>query len=115
MAQAKPAAFVDVTEGSNACTEDGCASSCHGGGVGLVTHVSSVTSVRVYVIYMYTWVCGWWCRLSVPSSTEKLSNCTYVHMYVRCTSGFNAAKGWDPVTGLGVPQYSQMLAYIKAQ
>jgi len=58
MAKAKPATFIDVTTGSNACTEDGCASSCE---------------------------------------------------------GFNAAKGWDPVTGLGVPQYSQMLAYIKSQ
>jgi len=57
MAKAKPAAFIDVTEGTNKCTEDGCASTC---------------------------------------------------------KGFNAAKGWDPVTGLGVPQYSQMLAYIKA-
>lgn len=58
MAAAKPATFTDVTEGSNACTEDGCASTCE---------------------------------------------------------GFDATTGWDPVSGLGVPQYSQMLAYIKAQ
>ena len=30
MAKAKPATFIDVTTGSNACTEDGCASSCEG-------------------------------------------------------------------------------------
>jgi len=29
--------------------------------------------------------------------------------------GFYAAKGWDPVTGLGTPVYTEMLAYIKAQ
>ena len=25
------------------------------------------------------------------------------------TSGFEAAKGWDPVTGLGTPDFSRML------
>jgi tripeptidyl-peptidase I len=25
------------------------------------------------------------------------------------TNGFNAAKGWDPVTGLGTPNYPKML------
>jgi len=27
--------------------------------------------------------------------------------------GFHCAKGWDPVTGLGSPVYTEMLAYIK--
>jgi tripeptidyl-peptidase-1 len=25
------------------------------------------------------------------------------------TQGFSAAKGWDPVTGLGTPNYPEML------
>jgi tripeptidyl-peptidase-1 len=28
--------------------------------------------------------------------------------------GFKAAKGWDPVTGLGSPNFPTMLNYIKA-
>ena len=28
--------------------------------------------------------------------------------------GFNAAPGWDPVTGLGVPNFAQMAAYIRS-
>jgi len=31
-----------------------------------------------------------------------------------CT-GWQATKGWDPVTGLGTPNFKQMLAYIKKQ
>ena len=30
------------------------------------------------------------------------------------TSGFEAAKGWDPVTGLGTPNYEKLLAAVKA-
>merc|ERR1711964_971675 len=49
MQAAESSTFKDVTTGSNACTEDGCASTCE---------------------------------------------------------GFSAEVGWDPVTGLGQPQYS---------
>ena len=31
-----------------------------------------------------------------------------------CCSGFNGANGWDPVTGLGSPNYAKMLAVSKA-
>ena len=55
MARAQPAAFNDVTEGSNICTEAGCARSC---------------------------------------------------------KGYRAAPGWDPVTGLGTPNYPTMLEYV---
>ena len=30
-----------------------------------------------------------------------------------CCSGFNARKGWDPVTGLGSPNYPNLLAAVK--
>jgi tripeptidyl-peptidase-1 len=30
------------------------------------------------------------------------------------TNGFEAAKGWDPVTGLGTPNYQKLLAAVKA-
>ena len=30
------------------------------------------------------------------------------------TSGFEAAKGWDPVTGLGTPNYAKLLAAVNA-
>jgi len=32
---------------------------------------------------------------------------------VFCEYGYGAAWGWDPVTGLGSPNYAQMLAYIQ--
>jgi len=28
--------------------------------------------------------------------------------------GYECAKGWDPVTGLGTPNFEKMLAYVKA-
>lgn len=28
------------------------------------------------------------------------------------TEGFNASKGWDPVTGLGTPNFPRMLEYF---
>jgi len=28
------------------------------------------------------------------------------------TAGFSAVSGWDPVTGLGTPNYLKMLAYF---
>lgn len=31
------------------------------------------------------------------------------------TDGFAAAPGWDPVTGLGTPQYDQLLEVFMAQ
>jgi len=31
-----------------------------------------------------------------------------------CTYGYGAWAGWDPVTGLGTPNYANMLAYLKA-
>ncbi|SPQ96371.1 unnamed protein product (mitochondrion) [Plasmodiophora brassicae] len=55
MAKEHPAAFFDITDGDNRCTEDGCGSSCH---------------------------------------------------------GFSAAKGWDPVTGLGTPNVAEMIKYM---
>eukprot|EP01133_Synstelium_polycarpum_P005256 gene5256-6083_t len=30
-----------------------------------------------------------------------------------CNLGYIAAKGWDPITGLGTPQFAQLLAYVK--
>jgi len=30
-----------------------------------------------------------------------------------CTYGYGAWKGWDPVTGLGTPNFGNMLAYVK--
>jgi len=32
---------------------------------------------------------------------------------VRTCKGFNATVGWDPVTGLGSPVYSEMLTYLQ--
>jgi len=55
----KPSAFIDITQGDNACTEGGC--NCAPG-----------------------------------------------------AGGFNAAAGWDPVTGLGSPNFNVMQAYIKS-
>jgi tripeptidyl-peptidase-1 len=57
MASEQPAAFTDVTVGSNACTESGCSLGC---------------------------------------------------------KGYNAYKGWDPVSGLGTPNYQQMLSYLQS-
>ena len=41
-----------------------------------------------------------------------LNNKCIIHLgnnaYEKC-SGFNAAAGWDPVTGLGTPLYTEML------
>jgi tripeptidyl-peptidase-1 len=51
-----PAAFTDVTQGDNRCTEEGCSPSC---------------------------------------------------------KGFNAFKGWDPVTGLGTPNYGKMVEALE--
>lgn len=56
MYAAEPAAFTDITNGDNKCTEDGCFSTC---------------------------------------------------------KGYYAAKGWDPVIGLGTPVASKMIAYVK--
>jgi len=30
-----------------------------------------------------------------------------------CTYGYGCWNGWSPVTGLGTPNYSALLAYIK--
>lgn len=30
-----------------------------------------------------------------------------------CKYGYGASNGWDPVTGLGTPNYLQMLDYIR--
>jgi len=56
MAASNPAAFNDITQGDNRCTEEGCSPQC---------------------------------------------------------KGFNAFKGWDPVTGLGTPNYGKMLEALE--
>jgi tripeptidyl-peptidase-1 len=53
----QPSAFIDITSGDNACTEQGC--NCAPG-----------------------------------------------------AGGFTAAAGWDPVTGLGSPNFNVMQSYI---
>ena len=42
------------------------------------------------------------------------NKCTESGCSSGCT-GFEATKGWDPVSGLGTPVYPEMLKYIKAQ
>jgi len=42
------------------------------------------------------------------------NKCTEQGCGASCT-GFLAAKGWDPVTGLGSPNYANLLAYIQSQ
>jgi len=34
-------------------------------------------------------------------------------MLTECDRGFSAAVGWDPVTGLGTPNYAKMLKKLK--
>ena len=58
--------------------------------------------------------------LQRDSSSRVLCVCALLPL-VRCTErsctsaclGWYAAKGWDPVTGLGTPHYRNMLAYIE--
>jgi len=40
------------------------------------------------------------------------NNCTEGGCFPAC-KGFKCSKGWDPVTGLGTPVYTNMLAYVK--
>lgn len=42
------------------------------------------------------------------------NKCTEDGCFSSC-KGYECAKGWDPVTGLGTPVLSEMLAYIEAQ
>merc|ERR1712232_82574 len=41
------------------------------------------------------------------------NKCTENGCFSRC-KGFEAAKGWDPVTGLGTPVADKMLAYVES-
>merc|ERR1712072_1046608 len=43
--------------------------------------------------------------------TKGDNKCTEGGCAATC-KGFEAAKGWDPVTGLGVPQYDEMEKYV---
>lgn len=31
-----------------------------------------------------------------------------------CESGYHSANGWDPVTGLGTPNFQKIVAYLEA-
>jgi len=44
--------------------------------------------------------------------TDGDNKCTESGCFASC-KGYEATKGWDPVTGLGTPVYSNMLAYLK--
>ena len=41
------------------------------------------------------------------------NKCTEYGCYATC-EGYQTAAGWDPVTGLGTPNFEKMLAYVKA-
>merc|ERR1711988_665318 len=42
------------------------------------------------------------------------NRCTEDGCFASC-KGYKAAKGWDPVTGLGTPVADKMLAYVEKQ
>lgn len=45
------------------------------------------------------------------SNPELLHDITEGHNLGCGTDGFDTAPGWDPVTGMGTPNYPAMLAY----
>ena len=46
---------------------------------------------------------------SFKDITVGINNCT---SQTCCQYGYGASVGWDPVTGLGTPNYLQILKYV---